>query len=106
MSSKNAPSLVINCTPKPPVGVVYQAWPDPTKIIKWFGHSDEIKCETPDFDVHVGRCYKLLLLSPTDRRSCVSGEYKEIIENKALALSWAYKTTPASVSLGHSQISS
>ena len=98
MNVANAPSLIINRTLNAPVEVVYQAWADPTKIIKWFGPSDEMTCETPDFDFRVGGRYTLLLLSPSGDRHCVSGEYKEIIENQKLVFSWAWETTPENVS--------
>ena len=98
MSSKDAPSLVINRTLNAPVEIAYQAWAGTTKIIRWFGPSDEMTGETPDFDFRVGGRYTLLLLSPTGDRHCVSGEYKEIIENQKLVFSWAWETTPARVS--------
>ena len=98
MNVANAPSLVINRTLNAPVEVVYQPWAAPTKLIKWFGPSAEMPCETPDFDFRVGGRYTLLLLSPTGDRHCVSGEYKEIIENQKLVFSWAWETTPDSIS--------
>ena len=98
MNVANAPSLVINRTLNAPVETVYQAWTDPAKIVKWFGPSDEMTCETPQFDFRIGGRYTLLLLSPSGDRHCVSGEYKEIVENQKLVFSWAWETTPQSVS--------
>ena len=98
MSTMTAPSLTINRTLDAAVGVVYAAWTDPAKIVKWFAPSDEMTCEVSEFDFKVGGGYTIVMHSPDGERHCVSGKYREIVENEKLVFSWAWESTPERVS--------
>ncbi|MGI9425472.1 MAG: SRPBCC family protein [Hyphomicrobiaceae bacterium] len=96
---QQAPSLTINRDLKAPIDVVYAAWTDPEKIVQWFAPSDTYTCEVPDFDLRVGGRYTVLMRDAKGERHCVSGEYREIVENEKLVFSWAWESTPERISM-------
>lgn len=98
MSTVTTPSLTINRTLNAAVPVVFAAWTDPAKIVQWFAPSDDMTCEVPDFDFKVGGSYTIVMRSPDGERHCVSGHYREIVENQKLVFSWAWESTPERVS--------
>ena len=96
---EKAASLTINRELKAPVDAVYAAWTDPQKIVRWFAPRDDFTCEVPTHELRVGGRYTILMRDPDGERHCVSGEYREIVENEKLVFSWAWESTPERVSL-------
>ena len=93
-----AASLTINRELDAPVDVVHAAWTDPQKLVRWFAPRDDFTCEVPDHELRVGGRYTILMHEPGGERHCVSGEYREIVENEKLVFSWAWESTPERVS--------
>ncbi len=98
MVASTAPSLTINRTLRAPVAAVYAAWTDPVKMAQWFAPADGFACEVPECDVRVGGRFRIVMLGPDGERHCVSGAYREVIENERLVFSWFWETTPERVS--------
>lgn len=98
MSTMTAPSLTINRTLNATVSAVFAAWTDPARIVQWFAPSEEMTCEVPEFDFKVGGSYTIVMRNADGERHCVSGQYREIIENQKLVFSWAWESTPERVS--------
>jgi uncharacterized protein YndB with AHSA1/START domain len=96
MSEK--PSLTLTRRIKAPAEKVYKAWTVPSEISRWFGragtHCDEVKA-----DVRVGGCYAILSHTADGGEHRVGGIYREIVENKKLVFTWAWRTTPERESL-------
>lgn len=77
---------------------VFQAWTDPTKIMKWFGPSNGEMLRS-EIDLRVGGRYRIVMRTPDGEEHDVSGAYREIVPNEKLVFSWAWRSTPERESL-------
>ena len=91
------PSLTIKRRFKAPPEKVYAAWIDPEKMSRWLGPPDVIKVNTTT-DVTVGGRYTIQMIVPNDEHN-VSGVYREIVLNRKLVFTWAFRSTPERESL-------
>jgi len=92
------PSLTIKRRLKAPPAKVFAAWIDPQKVMLWMGHG-EIKALRAECDVRVGGRYRWVMRAPGGEEHDVSGSYREIVADKKLVFTWAWKTTPERESL-------
>jgi len=94
------PSLTIvrqfNATPKQ----VWKAWTDPQALKQWFAPSDEFAVPVTEADVRIGGRYHITMRSPDGEEHDVSGVYREVVPDKKLVFTWAWKSTPERESLG------
>jgi uncharacterized protein YndB with AHSA1/START domain len=91
------PSLTIKRRFKAAPEKVYAAWTDPEKMSRWLGPPDVIKVNTTT-DVTVGGRYAIQMIVPNDEHN-VTGVYREIVPNRKLAFTWAWRSTPERESL-------
>jgi len=66
---------------------------------KWMAPDDAFKVPLAETDVRVGGRYRIVMISPDGEEHDVSGVYREILPNKKLVYTWAWKTTPERESL-------
>lgn len=91
------PSLTIKHRFKATPEKVYQAWIDPAKMSRWLGPPNVIKVHTTT-DVRVGGRYTIQMIVPDDEHN-VGGVYREIVPNRKLVFTWAWRSTPERESL-------
>jgi uncharacterized protein YndB with AHSA1/START domain len=91
------PSLTIKRHFKAAPEKVYAAWIDPEKMSRWLGPPDVIKVHTTT-DVKIGGRYTIRMIVPNDEHN-VTGVYREIVPNRKLVFTWAWRSTPERESL-------
>ena len=99
MATATKPSLTIKRRFNAPPEKVYAAWTDPKKVAVWMGPA-EIAVLHAECDARVGGHYRWVMKKPdTDEKHDVSGVYREVVPNKKLVFTWAWKSTPERESL-------
>jgi uncharacterized protein YndB with AHSA1/START domain len=90
--------LVITRILAAPPALVFQAWTEPERMMCWYAPEG---LETPyaEADLRVGGRFRVLMREPDGKEHDVSGEYREIVPNRKLVFTWAWRTTPEQVSL-------
>lgn len=91
------PSLTIKRRFKAPPEKVYAAWIDPEKMSRWLGPPNVVKVNATT-DVKVGGGYAIQMIVPDDEHN-VGGVYREIVPNRKLVFTWAWRSTPERESL-------
>jgi uncharacterized protein YndB with AHSA1/START domain len=76
----------------------FRAWTEPEALKHWFGppNVDFILAET---DPRVGGRFRVVMRSPAGEEHDVSGIFREVIVNRKLVFSWAWRSTPERQSL-------
>jgi uncharacterized protein YndB with AHSA1/START domain len=97
--SAEKPSLSLTRTYPVSPEKVWRAWTDPQALKKWFGPGETSNVELADLDVRTGGRYHIRFRTPDGEDHDVSGVYREVVENRKLVFTWAWKTTPDRVSL-------
>jgi uncharacterized protein YndB with AHSA1/START domain len=91
MDSK--PSLTLKRRLKAPPEKVYEAWTQPAQMMRWWGGNNEAT-RTAETDLRVGGRFHVGFKGDTGEQHDVSGTYKEVVPNRKLVFSWAWRTTP------------
>jgi len=78
---------------------VWRALTQPEALKQWMGPSDAFTVPIADADVRVGGRYHIVMKSPDGEEHDVSGVYREVIRNRKLVFTWAWKSTPERESL-------
>ena len=91
------PSLTIKRRFKAPPDKVFAAWTDPRQIVKWMGNAQITHCEA-ELDVRTGGRYHIRMTTPGDEHN-VGGVYREVVPNRKLVFTWAWRSTPERESL-------
>jgi uncharacterized protein YndB with AHSA1/START domain len=68
-------------------------------LIKWFGPQETESVVLAEVDVRVGGRYHIAFVTSDGERHDVSGVYREVVRNRKLAFTWAWRTTPERQSL-------
>lgn len=76
----------------------YAAWTDPAKIVKWFG-PDSGPVKKADLDVRTGGKYAIVFFTEDGEEHHVSGVYREVVPDRKLQFTWAWRSTPERESL-------
>ena len=92
------PSLTLKRHLKAPPEKVYAAWTDPKQLMHWFGPSGGGMKEAK-VDARVGGRFAAGFVTPDGERHDVSGVYREVVPNRKLVFTWAWRTTPERESL-------
>jgi uncharacterized protein YndB with AHSA1/START domain len=87
------PSLTIKRRVNAAPEKVYAAWTDPEKILKWFG-PDSGPVHEAATDVRVGGRYAVSFSTEDGEQHDVSGVYREVVPNRKLVFTWAWRTLP------------
>jgi uncharacterized protein YndB with AHSA1/START domain len=77
---------------------VWRAWTDPQALICWFGPGEPDSVTLAEVDLRVGGRYHIVFHTPDGEDHDVSGVYQEVVPNRRLVFSWAWKSTPERVS--------
>ena len=91
MASK--PSLTLKRRLKATPEKVYEAWTQPAQMMRWWGGNLEAS-RSAETDLRVGGRFSVGFKGDTGEQHDVSGTYKEIVPNRKLVFSWAWRTTP------------
>ena len=85
--------IVLTRTFGAPRRLVFDAFTKPLLLKRWFGPRgwSLVVCEV---DLRVGSGFRFVLRGPDGRDMGMSGVYREIVPNRKLVYTWAWKTTP------------
>ncbi len=75
-------------------GKVWRAITEPEMLKKWMAPSDDFKIPVAEAELRVGGRYHIIMNAPDGQVHDVSGAYREIVPNKKLVYTWAWKSTP------------
>ena len=78
---------------------VWRAWTDPQALKQWMAPSDAFTVPVAEADVRVGGRYHIVMKAPDGQLHDVSGIYREVVPNRKLVYTWAWKDTPERESL-------
>jgi len=78
---------------------VWRAWTDPGAMKRWFAPSDAFSVPVVEADVRVGGRYRIVMKAPDGEQHDVSGVYREVVPNRKLVFTWAWRSTPERESL-------
>ncbi|HVN34915.1 MAG TPA: SRPBCC domain-containing protein [Casimicrobiaceae bacterium] len=73
---------------------VWRAWTDPRALSAWMAPSDAFSTRVLECDVRVGGRYRIVMRTPEGEDNDVSGVYREVVANRKLVFTWAWKSTP------------
>ncbi len=90
--------LVITRLLAAPLALVFQAWTDPERMMRWYAPEG---LETPyaEADLCVGGRFRVLMREADGKEHDVSGEYREIVQNRKLVFTWSWVRSPEDISL-------
>ena len=92
------PSLALKRRLNAAPAKVYAAWTDSAKLKQWFG-PDSGAVERAETDLRVGGRYVVVFYTEDGEEHHVSGSYREVVPNKKLVFTWAWRSTPERESL-------
>ena len=78
---------------------VWRALTQPESLKQWMGPSDDFKTPVAEADLRVGGRYRIVMHAPDGEVHEVSGVYREVVPNRKLVYTWAWKSTPERESL-------
>jgi uncharacterized protein YndB with AHSA1/START domain len=87
------PSLALKRRLKAQPTQVYQAWTVPEKMTRWWGARYETP-RTAEADVRVGGRFHVGFKGNDGEQHDVSGIYREVVPDRRLVFTWAWRTTP------------
>jgi uncharacterized protein YndB with AHSA1/START domain len=73
---------------------VWRAITEPEMLKKWMAPGDDFKIPVAEAELRVGGRYHIVMNAPDGQVHDVSGSYREIVPNRKLVYTWAWKTTP------------
>ena len=97
-ATRQKPSLTITRKLTAPPDRCFRAWTDPEALKHWFGpaNSEVLLAET---DPRVGGRYRVVMRSHDGQEHDISGEFREVVANRKLVFTWAWRSTPERQSL-------
>ena len=77
---------------------VFSAWTDATKLGRWFCPQG---CEPllAESDARIGGRYRIVVRAQNGEEHDVSGTFREVVADRRLVFTWAWRTTPERESL-------
>ena len=97
--TKEQPSLSIVRKLDAGPAKVWRAITEPEMLKQWMAPSDAFKIPVAETDMRVGGRYHIVMNAPDGEVHDVSGVYREIVPNRKLVYTWAWKSTPERESL-------
>jgi uncharacterized protein YndB with AHSA1/START domain len=92
--TKERPSLALVRKLDAAPAKVWRALTEPEMLKRWMAPDDAFKVPVAETQVRVGGRYHIVMISPDGEEHDVSGVYREIVPNRKLVYTWAWKTTP------------
>lgn len=80
-------------------GKVWRALTEPEMLKQWMKPDDATKVSTAEIDLRVGGRYRIVMRPADGEEHDVRGTYREIVPNRKLVYTWAWKSTPDRESL-------
>lgn len=77
---------------------VWQAWTDPQALSAWFGPGEPNSVTLAELDVRPGGRWRVRFHTPDGEEHEVSGSYEEVVPERRLVFTWAWRSTPARIS--------
>ncbi len=77
---------------------VWRAWTEPQALSQWFGSGKPGSVTAAEIDLCVGGRYRIAFNTPDGDAHEVSGVYQEVVPQRRLVFTWAWKSTPERVS--------
>src|SRR5262249_2358798 len=96
---KEKPSLTIVRRLKAAPEKVWRALTQPEALKQWMAPDDAFKIPHAEADLRIGGRFNLVMKAPDGEPHDVSGVYREIVPNRKLVHTWAWKSTPERESL-------
>lgn len=78
---------------------VWHAWTDPQALSVWFGPGDDNSVTHAHTEVRVGGGFRVAFRMPNGDEHDVSGIYREVVPDRKLVFTWAWRSTPERESL-------
>jgi uncharacterized protein YndB with AHSA1/START domain len=97
-AARSKPSLAMRRNLPASPDRCFRAWTDAEELKRWFspGANEVVLAET---DPRVGGRYRVVMRSPDGEEHEVSGEFREVLANRKLVFTWAWRGTPERQSL-------
>jgi uncharacterized protein YndB with AHSA1/START domain len=92
------PSLTLKRRFNASPATVYSAWTDPQKVMQWMGPEGVVGVNA-ESDARAGGRFHWVMKSPDGETHDVSGVFREVVPNRKLVFTWAWKSTPERESL-------
>ena len=73
---------------------VWRAWTDPQALKHWFGPAEIVDVPLAEVDLRVGGRFRVTMLAADGETHDVSGTYLEVVPERRLVFSWAWRSTP------------
>jgi uncharacterized protein YndB with AHSA1/START domain len=77
---------------------VWRAWTDPQALSAWFGPGAPNTVTLAELDVRPGGRYRIQFRTDDGEEHEISGVYEEVVPERRLVFSWAWRSTPERVS--------
>jgi len=77
---------------------VWRAWTEPQALSAWFGPGEPNSVTLAELDVRPGGRYRIRFHTQDGEEHEVSGIYEEVVPERRLVFSWAWRSTPDRVS--------
>ena len=85
-------SLTIKRTLAAPRDLVFRAWTEPEKLIRWWGAGPDFSTPIAEVDLRVGGKYRLGMKAPDQEEPyIVGGTYREVRPPERLVYTWAWE---------------
>jgi uncharacterized protein YndB with AHSA1/START domain len=97
-TTRPKPSLTITRKLPAPPDRCFRAWTDPEALRHWFG-PDKFEVLLAEAEPRIGGRYRVVMRSPGGEEHDVSGEFREVVANRKLVFTWAWRSTPERQSL-------
>lgn len=91
---KERPSLTLRRHYRVAPDKVWRAWTEPQALKLWFGPGEIVSLPRVDIDLRVGGRFRVTMLADDGETHDVSGTYLEVVPNRKLVFSWAWRSTP------------
>ena len=77
---------------------VWRAWTEPQALSAWFGPGEPNSVTLAELDVRPGGRYRIRFHTQDGEEHEVFGIYEEVVPERRLVFSWAWRSTPDRVS--------
>ena len=90
--------LVITRVFAAPPALVFRAWTDPARMMQWYA-PEGMTTPYAESDLRVGGRFRVLMRESDGAEHDVSGEFREIVQDRKLVFTWTWVRSPDETSL-------
>ena len=87
------PSLTLMRRFEAPAALVFAAWTDPERMIRWWATKNAVTLRA-EADLRVGGKFRVAFQTPDGEVHDVSGTYLEVEQDRKLVFTWTWISTP------------